>query len=60
MVAADDNDAMEEKARAFLKRYNSEVQDVMYQVALKSWAYYTNLTEYNSEQMVSYTMLCLN
>lgn len=56
MVAADDNDAMEEKARAFLKRYNSEVQDVMYQVALKSWAYYTNLTEYNSEQMVSCTM----
>lgn len=39
-------------ARQFLERYEKEAENVWYQGSTKAWAYYTNITDYNSEQMV--------
>lgn len=54
MVHADDFEVVEnESARAFLERYNREAPEVMNQYMLKAWTYNTNLTDYNSQQMVT-------
>jgi len=52
VIAADDNIDVDEKARAFLRRYNAEAPDYMHEYITKAWAYFTNLTDYNSQQMV--------
>lgn len=39
-------------ARQFLGRYESEAEEVSYQNSLKAWAYNTNITDYNSDQLV--------
>jgi hypothetical protein len=50
--AADDNE--EARARQFVEKYDKEAVEVSYESALKSWIYNTNITDYNSEQMVSF------
>lgn len=57
-LAADDSEIA--RAKNFLERYNEEAEKVYYQANLKSWAYYTNITDYNSEQMVAEDMKTAN
>ena len=50
----------EERARQFLEKYDTEAAGVTYLSVLKAWTYNTNLTDYNSEQMVSYVFLFIS
>lgn len=50
--AADDTEIA--RAQEFLERYSAEAEKVYYQSSLKAWTYNTNVTDYNSEQMVKY------
>ncbi|XP_053409042.1 angiotensin-converting enzyme-like isoform X1 [Mercenaria mercenaria] len=58
VLAADDN--VTEKAILFLQRYNREAIEVTYESGIKAWIYNTNITDYNSEQMVAQDLISAN
>ena len=43
-----------DRANAFLKKYEASASDISYKSSLAAWTYNTNITDYNSEQMVKY------
>lgn len=44
---------LENNAREFLQRFDEEATKLMYQYSLASWAYNTNITQENSDKLVS-------
>lgn len=44
---------LELRAQEFLKRYDENATQLMYQYSLASWAYNTNITDENSQKLVS-------
>lgn len=44
---------VEESAREFLKKFDEEATDLMYQYSLASWAYNTDISQENADKEVS-------
>lgn len=44
---------LENRAREFLQRFDEDATKLMYQYSLASWAYNTDITQENSDKLVS-------
>ena len=44
---------LEQRAAAFLERFDVKATELMYQYSLASWEYNTNITDENSQKLVS-------
>lgn len=52
-VAVAAQSELEQRAVEFLKKFDENATQLMYQYSLASWAYNTNITDENSQKLVS-------